>query len=46
MNIKEPPSSEVDIQASRIVEEAHRIARKRGGNVVSIIKEMIRDMKK
>ena len=33
-------------KAAEIVEEAHRIARKRGRNVLSIIKEMVEDIKK
>lgn len=33
-------------KAARIVEDAHRIARKRGRNVLAIIKEMAADIKK
>ncbi len=33
-------------EAARIVEEAHRIARQRGKNVLAIIKELISDLKK
>lgn len=33
-------------KAAQIVAEAHRIARKRGRNVLSIIKEMVADVKK
>jgi len=33
-------------QASKIVGDAHRIARETGGTVISIIKEMIDDLKK
>lgn len=33
-------------KAVQIVEEAHRIARKRGRNVLGIIKEMAADIKK
>ena len=41
------PSAEIlQIKAAEIVEEAHRIARKRGRNVLSIIKEMVEDIKK
>jgi len=32
-------------QADRFVEDAHRIARERGRNVMSILKEMIGDLK-
>jgi hypothetical protein len=41
-----PEDLELKLQASRIVAEAHRIARQRGQNVVSIIKELIADMRK
>ncbi len=33
-------------EAVRIVDEAHRIARQRGKNVLAIIKELIADLKK
>ena len=46
MNVRVPPASELHYQASRLVDEAHRIARKTGRNIVSIIKEMIEDLKK
>ena len=35
-----PPEEELQKQASRIVDDAHRIARERGGNVLSILKEL------
>lgn len=41
-----PNEAELAIQAGKIVEEAHRIARERGRNVVSIIKDLIADVKK
>ena len=41
-----PEDSELALQASEIVAEAHRIARQRGQNVVSIIKELIADLRK
>ena len=41
-----PNEAELAIQAGKIVEEAHRIARERGRNVVSIIKDLITDVKK
>lgn len=41
-----PPSSELMDQASRVVDEAHRIARERGSNVLSIVKELIAGMMK
>jgi len=41
-----PEESELKLQASTIVADAHRIARQRGQNVVSIIKELIADLRK
>lgn len=41
-----PPEAELEQHASRIVDEAHGIARARGRNVMSIIKEMIADIKR
>jgi len=45
MNITVPAMEELEQQASRFVEDAHRIARERGRNVISILKEMIGDLK-
>jgi hypothetical protein len=44
--IPAPAMEELEKQAARFVEEAHQIARDRGRNVMSILKEMITDMKK
>ena len=46
--LKKPIPAEADLanQAAKIVEEAHRIARERGRNVVSIIKDLIAEIKK
>jgi hypothetical protein len=41
-----PAEAELASQAAKIVEEAHRIARERGRNVLSIIKDLIADIKK
>ncbi len=41
MNMAVPPDSELQKQADRIVDDAHRVARERGKNVLSIIKELI-----
>jgi hypothetical protein len=41
-----PDEAELKLQASKIVTDAHRIARQRGQNVVSIIKELIADLRK
>jgi len=45
---KLPLPSEVDLmtQAARIVDEAHRIARERGGTLFEIMKELVRDFLK
>jgi hypothetical protein len=40
-NLPIPSPSEVERQAARIVEEAHRIAAQRGRNVLDIIRERI-----
>jgi hypothetical protein len=41
-----PPEDELKRQATTIVDEAHRIARERGKNVISIMKALIRDLRK
>ena len=46
LNISVPSMEELEKQAARFVEDAHRIARERGRNVMSILKEMIHDIKK
>ncbi len=46
MNLIVPPVSELQRLASNIVDDGHRIARERGRSVISIIKELIADMKK
>jgi len=45
MNMPVPSMEELQRQADRLVEDAHRIARERGRNVISILKEMIGDLK-
>lgn len=45
-NISLPEPSLLDQQAAAVVDEAHRIARQRGQNVLSIIKELISDIKR
>jgi hypothetical protein len=45
MNIPVPETEDLQLQAARLVEDAHRIARERGRNVISILKEMIGDLK-
>ncbi len=46
MNLPVPPPPKLEGQAHNLVNDAHRIARETGGNVLSIIKEMIEDLKK
>ncbi|MBW1898829.1 MAG: hypothetical protein JRI61_07195 [Deltaproteobacteria bacterium] len=46
MNSPEPDPASLKQHAARVVDDAHRIARERGSNVISIIKELITDVKK
>lgn len=46
LKIPIPVMEELEKQAARFVEDAHQIARDRGRNVMSILKEMITDIKK
>ena len=46
MKIILPDQKEMETRASRLVEDAHRIARERGRNVMSIMKELVQDLKK
>jgi hypothetical protein len=46
MNLDVPSLAELQKEAGKIVDDAHRIARERGGNIISIIKELIDDLKK
>lgn len=41
-----PPESDIQQQAGRIVDDAHRIAKERGGNLLDIMKELVRDFLK
>ena len=41
-----PGDAELKLQAAKIVQEAHRIARERGHNVIAIIKDLVNDIKK
>jgi hypothetical protein len=43
MNHPVPGTEELERQAGKLVDDAHRIARERGRNVMSILKEMISD---
>lgn len=44
--IPTPPYEDLEKQAAQIVDDAHRIARERGSNLISIIKELAKDIKK
>lgn len=46
VNLSLPAIEDLERQADRLVDDAHRIARESGRNVMSIIKEMIADIKK
>ena len=41
-----PDADQLRRQANRLVVDAHRIARERGSNVVSIIKELVADIRR
>ena len=44
--IPQPRYEDLERQAGQIVDDAHRIARERGSNLISIIKELAKDIKK
>jgi hypothetical protein len=46
LNRPVPAAVDLDREAVRIVDEAHRIARERGSNVMAIVREMIADVRK
>ncbi|UCD89721.1 MAG: hypothetical protein JSW04_15205 [Desulfobacterales bacterium] len=46
MNLPVPGLEELERQAVKLVNDAHRIARERGRNVMSILREMISDIRK
>jgi hypothetical protein len=46
MKIEQPDQVELEKRASKLVEDAHRIARQRGRNVMAIMKELVQDLKK
>jgi len=41
-----PEAVILEQHARQLVDDAHRIARERGGNVLSIIKEMVAEMRR
>lgn len=46
MNQPLPPARELRREAARIVDEAHRIARRSGSNMVSIMKDLVADIRR
>ena len=46
LDLPVPDDTELARQAAKIVEEAHQIARARGSNVMTIMKDLISDLKK
>ncbi len=46
MNITVPSMSELEGQATKLVDDAHKIARERGRNVISIMKDLVDDLKR
>ena len=46
MNVAVPAEAELERLSAKLVEDAHRIAKERGRNVLSIIKELVADWKK
>ena len=46
MKVPVPSLEELERQAGKLVDDAHRIARERGRNVLSILKEMVADLTK
>jgi hypothetical protein len=41
-----PEKSLLQDHARQLVDDAHRIARERGGNVLSILKEMVKEIRR
>ncbi len=46
MNAEVPPVNQLETQAVKLVDDAHRIARERGKNVLDILKDLVEDIKK
>ena len=46
MNMTVPSMPELERQAEKLVDDAHRIARERGRNVISIMKDLVEDLKR
>jgi len=46
MNITVPAEAELKHHAAKLVDDAHKIARERGSNVISIMKDLVEDLKR
>jgi hypothetical protein len=46
MNMPLPTQPELGQQATKLVDDAHRIGRERGRNVMTIMKELVEDLRK
>lgn len=46
MNAEVPPVNQLETQAVKLVDDAHRIAGERGKNVLDILKDLVEDIKK
>ena len=46
MNITVPSMPELERHAAKLVDDAHKIARERGRNVISIMKDLVEDLKR
>jgi len=46
LGVSPPPKAELQKRAADIVDDAHRIAKERGSNVMAIVKELIADIRK
>jgi hypothetical protein len=46
INAEIPPIDQLEAQAVKLVDDAHRIAMERGKNVVAILKDLVEDIKK
>ena len=40
-----PPDDRLRQQAAELVDEAHRVAKKRGQNVIVILKDLVKDLR-
>lgn len=44
-NLAPPPAGELARQAARVVDDAHRIARQRGRNVMAIVRDLVAELR-